>query len=120
MKIYFSQIPEHDLDNCNSDETLGPNQHGDFFYNQVEYGTNAGGTDEVAISDTCGRYIPICVDSIPDLIHALVKCLNMKSAMEYGDMIKAIAESDVDSHVENNKVEFDRESVQGVVEATKY
>lgn len=120
MKIYFSQIPDHDIDSFGDDEVLGPNQHGDYFYNQVEFGTNAGGVDEVAISDTCGRYVPICVDSIPDLVRALLQCYNMKSIMDCGDNIKAIAESDVDGHVEYNEVEFDRESVQAIIESTKY
>ena len=120
MKIYFSQVPHEDVDNFGDEGLLGPNKDGDFFYNQVEFGTNPGGLDEVAISDGCGRYIPICVDTIPELISALVQCYDMKKVINLSNNISTVAESDVEGYVHDDHVHFERESVQEAINSSSY
>ncbi len=120
MKIYFSKVPHSDIDNFGDDSLLGPNKEGEYFYNQVEFGTNPGGVDEVAISDSCNRYIPISVETIPELISALVQCYNMKNMINLGNNVTAVAESSVEAYVYDDKTHFDRESIQEVIDSAKY
>jgi hypothetical protein len=112
MKIYFSQVPHEDIDNFGDEGLFGPNEHGDYFYNQVEFGTNPGGTDEVAISDGCERYMPISIESIPDLIVALENCYNTKTQMNNLKKVIAVVESDTEAYVHDDHIHYDRESVQ--------
>lgn len=120
MKIYFSQVPHEDIDTFGDEGLLGPNKAGDFFYNQVEFGTNPGGTEEVAISDGCGRYMPICVDTIPELIEALTVLYNTKTQLDLRDKVLAIVESDAEGYVHEDHVHFDRESVQNAIDSASY
>lgn len=120
MKIYFSQVPHEDVDNFGDEGLFGPNKDGDFFYNQVEFGTNPGGTDEVAISDGCNRFIPITVESIPELITALQTCYNLKSHIDLKNQIEAVAESETEAYVHEDHVHFNRESVQDAIKSVGY
>jgi len=120
MKIYFSKVPHSDIDTFGDDGLLGPNEGGDFFYNQVEFGTNPGGVDEVAISDGCNRYIPICVDNIPELVAALTHCYNLKRVIDMGNNLTAVAESDTYGYVHEDHVDYDRESVQEAINTARY
>jgi hypothetical protein len=120
MKIYFSQVPHNDVDNFGDEGLMGPNKHGDFFYNQLEFGTNPGGLDEVAISDSCDRYMPICVDTIPELIAALLQCYNLSKAIDLSNNITAVAESDTEAYVHDDHVHFDRKSIQDIVNSSSY
>jgi hypothetical protein len=120
MKIYFSQVPDADVDNFGDEDLFGPNKAGNFFYNQIEFGTNPGGIEEVAISDGCNRYIPICVDTIPELIEALNICYNLKSHLDSRAKVEAIVESETEAYVNDNQVYFDRESVQDIIDSASY
>lgn len=120
MKIYFSQVPHDDIDTWGDEGLLGPNKEGDFFYNQIEFGTNPGGTDEVAISDGCNRYMPICVDTIPELIAALTVVYNTKTQLDLRDKVLAIVNGDTEAYVHEDHVHFDRESVQGAIDSVTY
>jgi hypothetical protein len=120
MKIYFSQVPADDVDNFGDEGLFGPNQNGDYFYNQVEFGTNPGGTDEVAISDCCDRYMPISIDSIPDLIVALETCYNTKTQMDNHAKVIAVVESDTEAYVHDDHIHYDRESVQEAIDSVTY
>jgi len=117
MKIYFSKVPASDVDNFGDEGLFGPNESGDFFYNQVEFGTNPGGTDEVAISDGCERYMPISIESIPDLIVVLEECYNTKTRMDSLNKVIAIVESDTEAYVDENHVHYNRESVQEAIDS---
>ena len=120
MKIYFSQVPHEDIDTFGDEGLLGPNKHGDFFYNQVEFGTNPGGIDEVAISDGCDRYIPICVDTIPELIEALTVIYNTKTQLDLRNAVLAVVESNAEGYVHDDHIHFDRESVQEAIDSVTY
>jgi hypothetical protein len=119
MKIYFSQVPHDDIDNFGDEGLLGPNKDGEFFYNQVEFGTNPGGIDEVTISDGCNRSIPICVDTIPDLMTALAQCYNMKRMIDFGDNVTAVAESNEEVYVQDDEIHFNGESIQKVISSVR-
>jgi hypothetical protein len=120
MKIYFSQVPHFDIDTFGDEGLFGPNENGDFFYNQVEFGTNPGGTDEVAISDGCDRYMPISIESIPDLIVALQNCYNTKMELDARDKVLAIVESDTEAYVHEDHIHYDRESVQEAIDSVTH
>lgn len=77
MKINFAQVPAEDVDSFGDEGLFGPDIDGNFYYNYVEFGTNPGGTEEVAITDGCGRYMPITVEHIPSLIDSLLTAYRM-------------------------------------------
>lgn len=91
MKINFAQVPAADVDMFGDEGLFGPDFAGNFYYNYLEFGTNPGGTDEVAIADGCGRYMPIPVENIPNLVDALLTVYRMhltqKSAQDELDFI---------------------------------
>lgn len=101
MKIYFSEV----LDNEDSSETFEYNDSN--YYTYVEYGTNPGGLDEIAIADTCRRYMPICIEQVPNLITALQSCYDIHRKMLLAEELKEFAESDGGAHVEYNEVQFE-------------
>lgn len=59
------------------------------FYYGVEYGTNAGGTEEVLIFDGIDRSIPVDIESVPALITALARFYRVHTSM---GLAKAIEE----------------------------
>ena len=120
MKIYFSQVPHEDIDTFGDEGLLGPNKHGDFFYNQVEFGTNPGGIDEVAISDGCNRYMPISIESIPELIRVLDFFYNSKVELDKRDRVLAIVESESEGYVHEDHFHFDGESIQEAIDSVTY
>lgn len=69
MKYLFAQVQPQDVDMFGRDELFEAD--GEYFYNQVEIGTNPGGMEDFTISDTCNRSIPLSVDSIDALIEVL-------------------------------------------------
>lgn len=81
MNIYFGRANEDEFDISDLFEV---DEHGEtnYYYNGVEFGTNPGGVEEVRIFDTCNRSIPICVESIPELVAALQHCWNMHQRYE--------------------------------------
>lgn len=81
MRIYFSPANTADVDQFGDEGlfTVGVNEDKQYFYQAVEFGTNAGGLEEVRIFDTCNRSIPIAVETIPQLVEALNHCYNMET-----------------------------------------
>lgn len=69
MKYLFAQVQPQDVDMFGRDELFEAD--GEYFYNQVEIGTNPGGLEDFTISDTCNRSVPLSVDSIDALIEVL-------------------------------------------------
>jgi len=120
MKINFAQVPAHDVDTFGDDNLFGPDKSGNFYYNYVEFGTNPGGTDEVAITDGCGRYMPIAVDNIPDLIAALTEVARISDTLTLAKQLEMYAESTSEAYVENHQVRHDPESVQEVAKRSVY
>jgi hypothetical protein len=106
MKIYFSEV----LDLTDTDDTFEYNDN--YFYNYVEFGTNAGGMDEIAIVDTCRRYMPVSIEQVPDLITALQSCYNIHMKVLKAEELKILAESDEAAYVECDEVQYDNESLQ--------
>lgn len=93
MKIYFSQakLDEYtDITEVFCSESSGP-----YYWNYVEYGTNPGGLDEVAIHDTVGRFIPISIDSLDELIYALNRVKEISNDINRGEKLRDYVETDV-------------------------
>jgi hypothetical protein len=120
MKINFAQVPHADIDTFGDEALFGPDRAGNFYYNQLEYGTNPGGTDEVAITDGCERYMPIAVENIPDLITALEEVLRISGGIKFAKEITTYVESEAEADVDNYQVKHRPESVYEAVERAKY
>ena len=120
MKINFAQVPHTDIDNFGDENLFGPDESGNFYYNYLEYGTNAGGTDEVAIVDGCDRYMPIAVDNIPELITALAEVLRISHEIKFAKEITTYVESEAQADVENFRVKHRLQSVYEAIERAKY
>lgn len=116
MKIYFNQVADSDVEFFGDSGLFGPNENDNFFYNYVEYGSNPGGLDEVAIVDGCDRMIPLNMEAIPDLVRALEKAYDMWAQIKFGTKLEQIAQnSEVEAYVEDNEITIDAESVQGAL-----
>lgn len=107
MKINFAQVPHADVDAFGDDNLFGPDESGDFYYNYVEFGTNPGGAEEVAIVDGCDRFMPIAVDSIPELIKALSECYTIAKALESAQRIEDYVISHAEAYVTNDHIEYE-------------
>jgi len=70
MKYYFGKVSERDVEMFGSDDLF--EHDGAYYYNQIEIGSNPGGTEDFMISDTCGRSIPISTDMISSLGRVLL------------------------------------------------
>lgn len=120
MKINFAQVSHADIDTFGDDNLFGPDTGGNFYYNYVEFGTNPGGVDEVAIHDGCGRYMPIAVNNIPDLIAALTEVARISDQISFGREVESYAESTSEAYVENDRVRHDPQSVQEAAARASY
>lgn len=113
MKINFSKAQAADIDNFGDDGLFGPDANGTYYYNCVEFGTNTGGMEEVSIQDGCNRYMPICVQDIPDLVTALIEFYNIHAELNTAEQVeKEVLSNTVQGYSNNNKVKYDREPVQ--------
>jgi hypothetical protein len=93
MKIYFgSQERDTVLDDDGMFYTSTEPDH--YFYYGVEFGTNAGGANEIAIFDGCERTVPIDIESVPALIEALQRCFNIHQQLEEAEELKLNLEDD--------------------------
>lgn len=120
MKINFAQVSAADVDMFGEEGLFGPDESGNFYYNTLEYGTNTGGTDEVAITDGCDRYMPIAVDNIPELIVALKEILRIAGEIKFAKEITTYVESDAEANVDNYQVKHCTESVQEAIKRAAY
>lgn len=107
MKINFAQVPANDVDVFGDESLFGPDSNGNFYYNYVEYGTNPGGTDEVAIVDGCDRFMPIAVDNIPDLIRALQEIHNISQALKATERIAEYVNSNAEGYTDDTGIDYE-------------
>ena len=107
MKFNFAQVPAEDVDTFGEEGLFGPDDAGNFYYNYVEFGTNAGGTEEVAIGDGCNRYMPIAIDSIPDLISSLHECYKIAKALESSQRIQDYVSTDNQAYVTDDTIDYE-------------
>jgi hypothetical protein len=107
MKINFSQVPANDVDVFGDDNLFGPDESGNYYYNYVEYGTNPGGTDEVAIVDGCDRFMPIMVDNIPDLVRALKEIYNISQALKSAERITDYVNSNAEGYTDETGIQYE-------------
>lgn len=116
MKIYFNQVPDSDVEVFGDDGLFGPNDNDNFFYNYVEYGSNPGGLDEVAIVDGCDRMVPLNMEAIPDLILALEKFYSLHIQSKLVAQLEMIAlDSEAEAYVEDNEITVNIESFQSAI-----
>jgi threonine dehydrogenase-like Zn-dependent dehydrogenase len=107
MKINFAQVPAQDVDTFGDDNLFGPDESGNFYYNYLEFGTNPGGTEEVAIVDGCDRFMPISVDNIPELIAALAEVYKISQSLEAAQRIEQYATSNAQAYVTESHIEYE-------------
>lgn len=115
MKIYFGLVDSDEIDSFGEEGLCGPDSNGQFYGQYVEFGTNAGGFDEVAIGDGCGRMVPVCVETLPDLITALQEVVNNVEIMASAKALRKQIKSGMSAYVEDEEVFWDdfQESFQG-------
>lgn len=94
MKYYFGKVPAQDVEMFGCDELF--ENEGEYFYNQLEIGSNPGGIEDFVISDTCGRSIPLATEMIPELARVLLDIKLMMGTIEEAD---ALQEDLADSNV---------------------
>jgi len=99
MKINFARVQNEDLDFFTESNVFGPDENGDFYYNYVEFGTNPGGTEEVIIADGCDRYMPICVEHIPELMLALKECYKLYNKLQKAESLQELVEGQTEAYV---------------------
>jgi hypothetical protein len=97
------------------DELFGPDEGGNFYYNQVEYATNPGGLDDFVVRDTCGRSIPLPITAVPDLMRVLPHLYTLYMSTKAAETITEFMESDVEGYVDASEIKYDSESFQGTV-----
>lgn len=105
MKFLINKISQEDINAFGSDGYLEADS-GDFYSYQVEFGTNPGGLDEVAISDGCDRYIPVAIENVPGIIAALREAYTMHKEMTSAELMKADVESDLVAYVDTQEIEY--------------
>lgn len=107
MKINFAQVPAQDVDTFGDEGLFGPDTGGNFYYNYVEFGTNPGGTEEVTITDGCGRIMPIAVDNIPELINVLSRLHTIAQSLKAAEQIQEYVNSDAQAYTTEDHIEFE-------------
>ena len=82
MKYYFGQVPSQDVEMF-GDEGLFE-YSGDYYYNMVEFGTNPSGDEDLVISDSVGRLVPVSIDHMGTLIEVLQDIQETLDAVQNG------------------------------------
>lgn len=95
MKINFGKVPHQHLDEFSDGNYYGPDQQGNFYYFQAEFGSNPGGTEDVLISDTCGRQLPIGVSEIPSTIKMLAEVRAIAADL---DIMQSVVDRATEQH----------------------
>lgn len=112
MKTFFSPCASVDADDIQGQGVFSVADK--YFYNYVEFGTNPGGIDEVSIVDGCGRYMPVCIDDVPDLIAALQDMYQTAQEIALAERVLACVNSNFIQYVEDTNVSFDPKSLPAV------
>ena len=107
MKINFATVPNENLEFDDTEGLFGPDDYDNYFYNAVEFGTNPGGLDEVTIHDTCGRYMPISVETIPELVMALQECYRIAKHLKTAAEVEQAVLADTQAVVTEDGVEYE-------------
>lgn len=94
MKIYFDPAQHEHIDMFGDEGLYGPDDSGNFYYGQVDIGEGPGGLDDIRISDTCGRMVPVSVDGLPSLIRALTFLQGVQNFVISGERAKTAMEFD--------------------------
>lgn len=106
MKINFAQVNQEDLDHFGHDELFHNTDNTKHYYFTLEYGTNPGGMEEVAIHDGCNRYMPIAIDNIPEMIAAFQEIYSIAKELKLAERIADLANSDQVAEVIGDKVKY--------------
>ena len=109
MKTYFSPCTPDCADELSNQGVFSVGDN--YFYNYVEFGTNPGGLDEVSIVDGCGRYMPVCIDDIPDLVAALQDAYATAQEIALAERVMQCVTGNFVQYVEDTNVKFDPKSL---------
>lgn len=106
MKFYFGQVPQQDVDNFGT-EGLYYNE-GNYYYYQVEFGTNPGGLDDVVLRDTAGRMVPVAAEHLCELATIAVECNNICAEVETAlNLIEDLQHMESTATVVGNEINYD-------------
>ena len=76
MRFLLSKVPDADVKAFGSEDDFFESEKGEYFYLEVDMQE-----DQLVISDTCGRYMPVGYDDIEALGNVLVKIARFNRAM---------------------------------------
>lgn len=82
MQALFGQAHES-MVNMFGTEDMHDNGHQEYFFYGIQYPSPVAGYDELVVHDTCGRSIPIDIDSIDSMIDAL------EYIRDYAEMVRS-------------------------------
>jgi len=91
MKIYFA-LNDREDELFEEDGSFLCSADDRYYYNYIEFGTGAGGMDELAIHDGCDRMIPISLEHIDDLIEALTRIKQIQDEIKAGQDAEELAQ----------------------------
>lgn len=85
MKFFFSETDTSIMD---ANDTFVDPDTGTSYEYCIDFGHNVGGTEEIAIRDAVGRFIPIDMGSLPDMIELMEVILQLKANLENAEDLK--------------------------------
>lgn len=105
MKFLINKSSQADINDFGVDGLL-EGADGGFYSYQVEFGTNPGGLEEVAISDGCNRYIPVAIENVPALVAALNECMALNNEIKMAENLTEMVESDNEAYVDSIEIQY--------------
>lgn len=93
MKIYFGAVPS-EFENDNEGAFTSSSSENTKFYYMVEFGTNNGGTDEFVIRDSVGRFVPLDMENVSNLVRALTAVANAYDALQLAESVQKVVFSE--------------------------
>lgn len=89
MRIYFGEVESGDVEQFGDDGLF--EHEGDYYGYFVEYGSNAGGFEDIMLADACGRRVPVSTDHLDQLIAVLQELKNISLEIQGAQQLQDFA-----------------------------
>lgn len=93
MKVYFGAVPSEFENDTEGAFTSSSSEDTKFYY-MVEFGTNNGGTDEFVIRDSVGRFVPIDMENVSNLVRALTAVVGAYDTLLMAESVQEVVFSE--------------------------
>ena len=81
MKYYFGAVPQRDIEEFGVNGLFYNNDQ--YYYYCVEFGSNPGGFEDVTITDTVGRTVPVSTEHLCELSAVLNECETIEAEIKH-------------------------------------